>query len=186
MRDRRNRLTRNLAVSAVLCALGAVVMSLGAVIEVLDLTVSAFGSLLMIFAFIELGSPYTWLIWLVTSAVSALVFPASTVWLLYFVLFGIFPILKGYIERMGRPVWIFLKLLSANALTALGVLAVIFIFKLPIVDLEALPFEISPYVLYPVLILALNLCILLYDRFLTVMARFYLARLRARIAKILK
>ena len=79
-------------------ALSVAVMALGAVFEVMDLSVCALASLFVAFVFIEVGSPYTFLVWICTSIITFIFFPASMVSLEYLLIFGIYPTLKGYIE----------------------------------------------------------------------------------------
>ena len=97
-----------LTVSAMLSALGVVILGLGAVIEVLDITVAIIASLFVTYAVIEIGGPYPWLIWIVTSTVSLLLLPLKTPVLFYALLAGYYPILKQKIERkMARfPAWV--------------------------------------------------------------------------------
>ena len=165
-------------------ALGVVFMVVGAAIEVLDLSVCALASALMIFAYLEIGSPYTWLIWLCTSLLTFILYSGSTMWMLYFFIFGIYPILKGLIERLSRPLWLPIKLAFGN-LTALGCAALtVFFFGLPIIDIRELR-VLPPTVAYILLWALVNLAFLLYDRFLTVMASFYLVKLRPRFKNLL-
>ena len=90
-----------------LCALGVVILGLGALIEVLDITVAVIASLLTVYAVIEIGGAYPWLIWIVTSIVALLLLPLKTPVLFYTFLTGYYPILKQKIERrMARlPAW---------------------------------------------------------------------------------
>ena len=90
-----------------LSALGVVILGLGAVIEVLDITVAIMASLLVTYAVIEIGGPYPWLIWIVTSTVALLLLPLKTPVLFYALLAGYYPILKQKIEKkMARlPSW---------------------------------------------------------------------------------
>ena len=73
--------TKKLALSAMLVALGSVFMIIGSFVEVLDLTVCALASLIVAFAYLEIGSPYTWLIWLATSLCTALL--GGVLWMEY-------------------------------------------------------------------------------------------------------
>ena len=102
------RTTKKITVSAMIVALGTVLMSIGALVELVDLSVAAAVSLFVVFAMIEIGMPYPWLIWVCTSLITFLLFPAKTIWLMY-LSFGAFPILKAYIERLPRGFWLFLK-----------------------------------------------------------------------------
>ena len=96
-----------LTVSAMLCALGVIVLGLGAVIEVIDLTVAVIASLLTVYAAIEMGGAYPWLIWIVTSIIALLLLPLKTPVLFYALLTGYYPILKQKIERRFArvPAW---------------------------------------------------------------------------------
>lgn len=96
-----------LTVSAMLCALGVIVLGLGAVIEVIDLTVAVIASLLTVYAVIEMGGAYPWLIWIVTSIIALLLLPLKTPVLFYALLTGYYPILKQKIERRFArvPAW---------------------------------------------------------------------------------
>ena len=90
-----------------LCALGVIILGLGSVIEVLDITVAVLASLLTVYAVIEIGGIYPWLIWIVTSIIALLLLPLKTPVLFYAFLTGFYPILKQKIERrMARlPAW---------------------------------------------------------------------------------
>ena len=97
-----------LTVSAMLCALGVVILGLGAVVEVFDISVAVIASLLVTYAVIEIGGPYPWLIWVVTSTIALLLLPLKTPVLFYALLTGYYPIVKQRIERkMARvPAWL--------------------------------------------------------------------------------
>lgn len=114
-----------LTVSAMLCALGVVILGLGAVIEVLDITVAVIASLLTVYAVIEIGGVYPWLIWIVTSTIALLLLPLKTPVLFYALLTGYYPILKQKIERrMARiPAWaIKMGVLTVSLLVIWGVM----------------------------------------------------------------
>lgn len=99
------KVTRRLAVSAVLAALGVVLLLLGSLVQVLDLSMAAIASLLVVFAVIEIGGKYPILIYLVTSVLSLLLLPVKTAALIYFVFAGYYPILKAVLEgRLSKPV----------------------------------------------------------------------------------
>ena len=85
-----------------MCALSVVVLALGAVFEALDLTAAALASICIAFIYIEVGAPYTFISWLCTTLLSFLFFPQSLLWIEYLLLYGIYPILKGYIEKLPR------------------------------------------------------------------------------------
>ena len=98
---------KHLTIGAMLSALGVVILGLGAIIEVLDISVAVIASLLVVYAVIEMGGPYPWLIWIVTSIVSLLLLPLKTPVLFYALLTGYYPIIKQKIERKMAhlPAW---------------------------------------------------------------------------------
>ena len=167
-------------------ALGVVFMVLGAVIEVLDLTTVVLASLLVMFIYVELGSPYTWLVWLSTSLLAFIFYPGSLMWLVYLTIFGIYPILKGYIERLPRALWFVVKVLFINTMLALLVLFAEALVGVPFFgELGAVSF-IPPPVMLGILWVAMNLAFLLYDRMIIVMLHFYEIKIRPKIKNILK
>lgn len=183
------RSTKKLTLSAILVAMSVVIMVLGGVISVLDLSMSALASLIVAFAFIEIGMPYTWLIWLATTVLSAVIFPGSLLWASYFAAFGLYPILKGYIERLPRPYWIFIKLGFANAAIWLMIAASELILGLPLFDTASLGINLTETAAKLVkvgLYLFLNLVFFAYDLCITACVRFYMVKLRHRFQKFLK
>ena len=88
-----------LTVSAMLSALGVILLSLGAFVEVLDLSVAVIASLTVVYAVIEMGGAYPWMIWIVTSVVGFLLMPKTPV-LFFALFFGFYPIVKAKAERL--------------------------------------------------------------------------------------
>ncbi len=173
------RQTKKLTLAAILTALGAAVMILGAVIEVLDLTVCAFASLIMVFVYLEIGSPYTFLVWICTTLASALMYPGSIVWIEYFLVFGIYPIIKAYVERLPKWSWLIVKLVYINAVVWALFFLVELVLGVPFFEDNILWLKIATYVL-------MNVAFIAYDMFITVMVKFYYDKLRRRFSKFLK
>ena len=173
------RQTKKLTLCAILTALGAAFMLIGVVINTLDLTVCAFASLLMVFVYLEIGSPYTYLVWICTSLATALMSFGYYLWLEYFLLFGIYPIIKGYIERAPKSLWIVLKLAYINLL-----LVILYFVCEPLFG-ESF-FNEPTNLLNVILCVLVNVAFVAYDMFITVMVRYYYAKIRPRIAKFLK
>ncbi len=175
------RKTKKLTLSALLAGLGTVFLLLGAYIEIFDLVMGAVASVIMIFVYIELGSPYTWLVWTVTSLCTFLLGtanPMAAIW--YFVLFGLYPIFKAYIERAPRIVWIVLKLIYVNTAFAAVVGIYWLIFRIS-------PFALEDKIWLTAFIWALgNFTFLVFDRFVSAMAKLYLLKYRKRFSKLLK
>ena len=168
-----------------LVALGVLFITLGVLFPTLDLTVAALTSLVVALAFVELGAPYVHLVWICTSLISFTFFSGSPVWLVYFLVFGFYPILKAYIERLWRGVWILLKLVYSNASFALLFLLYELIFSKPFIGEESW-FGISGKALVLVALIIMNAAFAAYDMLITVMIRIYVFKYRERFKNLLK
>ena len=171
--------TKKATLSAMATALGAVIMLLGSVIEMLDFTVCAMASLLVVFIYLEIGSYYPWLVWVCTTLTTALLYSGSLVWIEYLLVFGIYPLIKAYIEKLPRWSWMIVKLLYINAMAWAIFLIGEVLLGLPVVGEETLALKILLYVM-------LNVAFVAYDFFITTMVRFYLVKLRPKLKKLLK
>ena len=171
--------TKKVTLSAMAVALGTVIMLLGAVIETLDLTVCALASLLVVFIYIEIGSYYPWLVWICTTLTTALLYPGSLVWIEYLLVFGIFPLIKAYIEKLPRWSWFIIKLLYINLMIWGIFLIGEVLLGIPFFGEDTLIMKIALYVM-------INVAFVAYDFFITVMVRFYFDKLRSRFKRLLK
>ena len=163
-----------LTVSAMLCALGAVILGLGALIEVLDITVAVIASLLTVYAVIEIGGAYPWLIWIVTSTVSLLILPFQTPILFYAFLTGYYPIIKQKIERrMARgPAWaVKLGVLAISLVVIWGVMRLFF---------PSLLESPGGWVIVAAVLILAVFSFVLYDICLTRLITLYFVRLQKR------
>ncbi len=171
--------TKKLTISAMMVALGTAVMALGAVIEMLDLTVCAFASLLVVFVYLEIGAYYPWLVWICTTLATALIFPGSVLWVEYALIFGIYPLIKAYIERLPRWSWLIIKLVYINAVIW-GIFCISeLLLGIPFFGEEGKVLAVITYIL-------MNVAFIAYDFFIVVMVRFYSVKLRPRFKKFLK
>lgn len=171
--------TKKLTLSAILTALGVVIMLLGAVIEVLDLSVGAIASLIVVFVFVEIGKPYHWLVWICTSLLTALIYPGSALWVEYLLIFGIYPILKSYIEKLPRWSRWPVKLAYINAVVAFLAFAMEKLLGIPFFEDEGAWMRALFWIL-------LNVAFVLYDFFLKVLLRAYFVKYRDRILSLIK
>ena len=117
--------TKYLTVSAMLAALSVVVLMLGSFVEVLDLSTAAFASILCLYAVIEIGGVYPWMIWLVTSVLGILLLPVKTPVIFYALFAGFYPILKAKLEKLRASVSWILKLLAFHVCLAAMVAALL-------------------------------------------------------------
>ena len=169
--ERKIKGTKALTVSAVLCGLGVILLALGSLLQILDLTMAVVASLLVIFAVIELGGKFPFLIYVVTSVLAVLLVPYKTAPLLYLCFAGYYPILKAILEGRLPRFWSWvLKLVIFNAglsLTLFLVLKVLVAFTVP---------SFWYYFLLP----ALSLVFVVYDVALTRLISSYLLKWRQR------
>ena len=112
MANNTRKQIKYLTVGAMLSALGVVILALGSVIEVIDLTVAVIASLLCVWAVIEMGGIYPWLIWIVTSVVGLLLLPLKTPAFFYAAAFGFYPMIKELAEKNSRSLSWLIKLLT--------------------------------------------------------------------------
>lgn len=164
--------TKYLTVSAMLAALGVILLGLGALVDTLDLTCAALASILCVWAVIEMGGAYPWMIWAVTAFLSILLLPQKTPGCLYLFI-GLYPMLKEKLERLPRAAEWVLKVVVFHAMIALC-WVVLRIF----VPAEA---ELTfGWLLLGTYALALA-AFLLYDYSLTKLISFYLLKLQKRL-----
>ena len=171
--------TKKVTLSAMLVALGTVLMLVGSMIEVLDLSVCAIASLIVVFVYIEIGHPYTWLVWLCTSICTALLYSGSVVWVEYFLVFGIYPLIKAYVERMPRWTWFPVKLAFINAVIWAIFAICELLLGLPFFGEDTVIMKVALYVL-------MNVAFIAYDMFITIMVRLYFEKIRRRFKRFLK
>ena len=160
------RQTKKITLSAILVALGVAFMALGAVLDVLDLSVCALASLLVVFVYLEIGSPYTWLVWLCTTLITAIIFPGRVMLVEYVLVIGIYPIIKAYIERLPRFLWWGVKLVFFNIIVWALFLVVEFILGIPFFEGDSFIWKAALYVL-------MNVPFVAYDMFIPDMVRLY-------------
>lgn len=162
--------TRKLAVSAMLSALGTVFLYIGSATNILDLTSVAIASLLIFFAVMEMGTPYQYLIYGVTSLLAVLLLPDKAAAVTYLLFGGIYPVFKAMFEKLHFVVAWILKFSYFNTVLTL----IIAISKYVVhVDDPDIGFRIGLYALA-------NLTFLLYDIATSQLVLLYLVKLRQR------
>lgn len=155
--------------ASMLCALSVVVLALGSIISALDLTMVAIASIFVFFAVIEMGSPYQFLIYGVTSLLSLLLLPDKYSAFLYFIFGGIYPILKRVFEKLPTVLGWVLKILYFNAVLAAMIFGAKYLFGVDEEKLTAVLFVMG------------NAAFFLYDIAMTKLITLYLAVLRKKL-----
>jgi hypothetical protein len=168
--------TYRLALCAMLAALGVVLLCLGSVIEVIDISMAVIASFFAIYAVIEFGGVWPWLIYAVTGLLSLILMPSASAAYFYLLFFGFYPILKEKLERLPRVLSWVLKEAVFHASLLLTFLCLRFVLALP--ELTG----IGSILLFGML-LACEVVFVLYDVALTRLISFYLIKLRYRLRR---
>lgn len=173
------RTTKKITVSSMVVALGAIFLVIGSYVSTLDLIFEVVASLLAVFVYIEIGSPYTWLVWLATTLTVAFLPNGISVAGMYLLVFGIYPILKAYIERLPRAFWWLTKLVYINVTVLILAIAVRIVTGASMFTSTMLIVNVALWVL-------INVAFVAYDMFITVAVRLYMLKYRKIFAKFLK
>lgn len=173
------RETKKITLSAMMTALAVALMVLGAVIETLDLTIVAVASFTVVFVQVEIGAPYNFCTWLAASLLAFIFFPHSFVWAEFLLVFGAYPVLKGYIERLPRAAWLPVKLLLFNVQFAALYAVVRFVLGMEDLFYDKWIFNVLLYLLA-------NVTLFAYDKLITVVVRIYFLKYREKFKKFLK
>ena len=172
MAKRKSAFDKRVVICGMLVALSVIILYLGCAIEVLDLTLSAIVSLLIVLIVIEMKHSYAWLAYIATSILSLILLPQKTPAIFYTCFMGFYPIIKSHVERFGSALvrWT-IKLIAGNAaLIAMFVLISYFV-----------PDEFDGgLLLVGTYILGLA-AFVMYDVALTKLITFYFIKLRDRI-----
>ena len=119
--------TKKLTLSAVLAAMGVVLLMIGS-FEVLDLSMAALASFFCVFAVIEMGGGYPWMIYTITGILAVIPRPANLAAWFYILFFGYYPIVKEKLERLFKPLAWVLKLVVFNSAVTFYALICYFLF----------------------------------------------------------
>ena len=170
----RKSTTKDLAVCAMLSALGVVLLYLGSFVEIMDMAMAAIASFAVIITVIEYGKGAPWAVYGVTSILSLILLPQKTPAAFYALFFGFYPIIKEKIERKSKILRWVIKEVVFNICFALMALVTIFFFTPAGSELE------TPLLIAVTVILG-EVAFILYDIALTRMISFYVFRLRDRL-----
>ena len=160
---------KSTAISGILAALVVITLYAESVIPTAKLSLYALSSFFVAIIIIEGGGRAGWLFYLVTSLLVLIIVPDKVGLMPYFVFFGVYGILKFYIEKMHRivPEYV-LKLAYFNICLILA----LFIIK------NLLAVNISSSVPLWLLIISLEVVFLIYDYVYTLFIQFYLEKIK--------
>lgn len=163
--------TKKISIASVLSALGVIFLYIGSVVNVLDLTMAAIASILVVFAVIELGGGYPYAVYFVTALLSLLILPEKFTALLYALFAGFYPIAKAAFERLHPAVAWVLKLSLFNTGLLLLIALLSYLFHLPDTGLD---FTAAVFALA-------NITFAVYDIALSRLITLYIVKLRKRL-----
>ena len=166
------RKAKKITVSAILIALTVVLLYLAAFFPVMSLSLIAIAGLLPAVAIIECGVSYSAAMYLASCILTLLLIPDKSCAILYAVLFGNYPFVKYFAERIKSHVlsWC-IKIGAANALFAL----LFFVFRSVLLSF------VPDNVLLIVTIALFNIIFIMYDFCFTKLTAFYMTRVHQHI-----
>lgn len=172
--------TNKITLCALMAAL-AVVLMLCSFITYLTYAIPAFAGLCIMVVLLEIGSKWAFATFL-TSAVFTVLFCEPEAMLLYVFLFGYYPILKAFIERINKPFieWP-IKFVFFNVVIVLVYTFIAELFGISI-NFES---ELGKYAVYILLALG-NLVFLVYDITVSKMASYYFVAIQPKFRKLFK
>ena len=172
--------SKKLAISAIFASLGAVVLLLGSLVDVLDISAAFVASLCVLFVLCELGLPWAFGTYIVTSTLSLLIVPGSRLaGILFSLIFGLLPITKMLFEKLGAKTHPALAYVCKIALFNVELAALWFLAR----TLLEIPDKTWMINLGAVLA---NVIFVLADIFYGVLVRIYFNRIRKKISRFLK
>ncbi len=164
--------TFKLALGGILGALAVICLFLASVLPTSRLSLYALSSFFISIVVIESGIKAGWLFYAATSLLSLILVPDKLEIIPYAIFFGVYGILKYYIERINKlPVEYILKFAYFNVCLAAAVLLIRQVF----VD------SIKVQLPWWVVIVALEIVFLVYDVVYTMFIAYYKDKLRKKI-----
>lgn len=161
---------KKIAVAGVLLALSVVTLFGATFVPGVELTLYTLTSAYVAMIVIEYNAATAWLFYIASVLLSALLVPNKGGLIPYVIFFGVYAIIKYWIEKskkLSRPLEIILKLLFCNAMIGLGYV----FFAAAFTGAIRLPDAA-----WPILLAGAQLFFLAYDYVLTLVIGFYLKR----------
>lgn len=162
--------TRKTTLGAMLVALGTALIYIGAVTEILDLSLCAAACLIAVFALLEFGSPFAFMVYTATALLSLIILPNKFAACAY-IFMAFYSVIKFFVERLPKAFAWIAKLLYFNIGLVAGLLLAKYIFMLP---------EDTPITLISLFVLG-NAAFVLFDIALSRLVLLYAFRLRRRL-----
>ncbi|MBR6563653.1 MAG: hypothetical protein IKK70_06930 [Clostridia bacterium] len=162
------------AFAGIFTALCFIFLFIGSLFQTLDLSAAALGSIVILIAYVELGTAYSLGVYLSASILSFLLLPYKSAAIVFAFFAGFYPVLKVTLNKIKPlPLSYAVRILCFNVFLTLAILAATFIFH---VEAEYLVFEIILYLLC-------NVTFVVYDLALERVAVYYVNKIRPKLFK---
>jgi hypothetical protein len=172
---KRNSLeTKKIALNGILGALAVICVLLAAILPTNKISLFALSSFFVAVSILETGARAGWIFYAATSLLALIVVPDKLGVIPYAVFFGLYGIIKFYIEKLDKIIVEYiLKYVYFNACVAVAVLTVKELFMHDIVISDKIPWWL--------LILALEVVFFIYDYVYTLFIHYYRDRLKPKL-----
>lgn len=171
------------ALGGIVAALSVTMMFLTAVIPTLTYALPAAAGILLMIVVIEIDKRWALGVYAAVSILSVLVLPDKEAAMMYVFFFGHYPIVKALLEGKLQSrvlLWIF-KFLIFNVSVVAAYMVIIYVFQLPLEDME----EFGKWGVWVLLGLG-NVVFLVYDIALSRLVALYMLKWHKAFRKILK
>ena len=122
--------SKRLAACSLMAALSVIMMLLGAILDIGTYAAPMLASLCLIPIGKKYGAKYQVMVWLIASLLAFLLIPNPEQNLMYFGLFGWYPILRPVLQRLPKLLRFAVKFLSLNAVM-IGIEALVMLVLVP-------------------------------------------------------
>lgn len=171
------------ALGGMISALSLVIMLLTAVIPYLTYALPAISGVLLILIVIEINKKWAACTYVAVSILSFLILPDKEAAMMYFAFFGCYPIVKPIIEskiKNNKLCWI-VKALFFNVAAVLAYIVIIYVFGIPIDEME----KFGKWAI-PILLGMGNVMFVLYDICITRLISLYIFKWQKKFRRLFR
>lgn len=170
-----------MALCGILCGLSVVVLSMSALFPSLSYAIPMVAGALLLIPSIEFGTGTALTSYAAVSVIAMLILPEKEAPVMYVFLFGLYPIIKKYFERIPKRVPEYLaKFAYFNIAGAAAIAIATFVLGIPLDDGSLGKWMI------PALLVLGNIAFAVYDYALTLTVTLYVRRLQPQLRKAMR
>lgn len=182
MQNSSYRNSAKTALGGIVAALSVTLMFLTSVIPTLTYALPAAAGILLVLMVVDVDKKWAFGVYATVSILSLLVLPDKEAAVMYVFFFGHYPILKAILEGRlhGVLLWV-LKFLAFNVSVVLAYCVIVFVFQLPIEEIE----DYGKWAVLGLLGLG-NVVFVIYDIALSRLVTLYMLKWRKAFRKIMR